>query len=90
MKYTYKTGSIARDVLIDSCIDDERLLKKVYALWNNNKHKIEWQHLISCPGGEVSLTCEMILAVDYKELRKVYGVKDAKKLRLIAEERTEF
>jgi len=88
--YTIKTGSIARDATMDIFID-EKLRAKLYDLWNNHKKKnIEWRHPISAQGGISILTCEMIIGVDFDELKKVYGVKDAKKLLEVANKHTLF
>lgn len=68
-------ASFARSPDIDGFLN-ELDVKVLYKRWKSE----EWGEPIVLRGGIVSLTCDMLLEIPWKELVKTYGVKRAKRL----------
>ena len=69
-RYSQRT-SIARGTTVDAYLP-EKETKILYDGWSK-----KWPEPYCFRGGIKAITCEMILAVPYKELKGVYGVKRA-------------
>ena len=68
-------GSYARGTTIDLYLEPIEI-KALYEKWNST-----WGEILTLPGNEKAITCEMVNDVSLFDLTKTYGKKLGKKLK---------
>lgn len=73
--FSYRSGSsYARGTTIDPLISaDDR--SALYERWNT-----KWGEPLGFQGGEIAITCDMVVAVPLEDLVKTYGKSRAERL----------